>query len=117
MVGQWWPYQICSLRDGGHGSHYGGICGQTGNGVYSILLGSHGHSKEFENVDNGDDIEYCGKLGQDSALSWSTNVLLESTKKNHAIRVFRSSALPSTNKYRPRKGSRYGLYRIVSARC
>lgn len=117
VVGQWWPYQICSLRDGGHGLMCGGVYGQTGHGVYSILLGRQRFPKEFQNVDHGDEVEYCGRVGQDGVLSWSTKILLESTGKNHAIRVFRSSTLSGRSKYRPERGIRYdGLYRIVSAR-
>lgn len=90
-VGQWWPYQICSLRDGGHGSMNGGVYGQVGNGVYLILLGSGRHCKEFKDVDDGDRIAYCGKLGKDGALSGSTKLLLESYDKKHEIRVLESS--------------------------
>lgn len=39
--GQWWPLQICTIRDGAHGSFEGGIYGKPGAGTsfVSILFG------------------------------------------------------------------------------
>ncbi|MCJ1468714.1 hypothetical protein MMC07_007344 [Pseudocyphellaria aurata] len=115
VVGQWWPFQICSRRDGGHGSLNGGIYGQRGDGAYSVLLGSR--STKFQDVDKGDVIEYCGAMGKNGDPSWSTQLLRESFEKKFAVRVFRSYRLPRANVYRPSEGVRYdGLYRLVSAR-
>ena len=41
-VGQWWPLQICAVRDGAHGARMGGISGTEGTGVYSVVIsGKH----------------------------------------------------------------------------
>ena len=37
-IGQWWPFQICALRDGAHGSLMAGIAGGETEGAFSILV-------------------------------------------------------------------------------
>lgn len=37
-VGQWWPFQICALRDGAHGSMMSGIAGGENEGAFSIVV-------------------------------------------------------------------------------
>lgn len=37
-VGQWWPFQICALRDGAHGSMMAGIAGGENEGAFSIVV-------------------------------------------------------------------------------
>lgn len=39
-VGDWWPLQLCALRDGAHGSAQGGIAGSATTGAYSIIVSS-----------------------------------------------------------------------------
>ena len=39
-VGDWWPLQLCALRDGAHGSAQGGIAGSAITGAYSIIVSS-----------------------------------------------------------------------------
>jgi hypothetical protein len=43
--GQWWPFQICALRDGAHGSIQGGISGSKGDGAFSCILSGGVDSK------------------------------------------------------------------------
>ena len=43
-VGDWWPYRICALRDGAHGSSQGGISGNEKFGARSIMAGGK-HTK------------------------------------------------------------------------
>lgn len=38
-VGEWWPFHICALRDGAHGSAMGGIAGSSRDGAKSIVIG------------------------------------------------------------------------------
>lgn len=38
VVGQWWPMQICALRDGAHGMRMAGIAGSQTTGVHSIVV-------------------------------------------------------------------------------
>lgn len=38
VVGQWWPYRICALRDGAHGATQGGIAGSAKTGAYSVVV-------------------------------------------------------------------------------
>ncbi|KAG6999643.1 protein CSN12 [Physcia stellaris] len=86
--GQWWPLQICLLRDGAHGAIEGGICGKPGGVAYSVIVT---HS-EYADVDKGNLIEYCG-----------------------VRHLFESSDLRQVNgTYLPKKGIRYdGLYDVT----
>jgi hypothetical protein len=37
-IGDWWPMQICALRDGAHGVKMGGIAGTADEGAISIVV-------------------------------------------------------------------------------
>ena len=88
-----------------------GIHGQAGKGAYSIVMSGGGYS----DVDNGDDITYCGTAGTNGTPSAGTILLKESQDLYSPVRVLRSFALPTSNRYRPIKGLRYdGLYNVVS---
>ena len=107
--GQWWPLQICLLRDGGHGAIEGGISGKPGGVAYSVIVTNSGYS----DVDNGDKIEYCGTSGHDKKPTAQTKMLLESAKRHTPVRVFRSASTKSGT-YLPKKGIRYdGLYDVT----
>lgn len=110
--GQWWPNQICTLRDGAHGQIEAGIhyLEPEAEAVSIVLSGN----PKYKDVDNGDYIEYWSTEGLEGRSSKPTRGLLKSYKEKTPIRVLRSSGLPATNKYRPEKGYRYdGLYRIT----
>ncbi len=108
--GQWWPLQICAMRDGAHGEIEGGIHGKRGEGAFSIVLSGGGYS----DVDEGDVIKYCGTSGAEEKASVGTECLKESFNSGQEIRVLRSSSLSRNNPYRPPKGLRYdGVYEIV----
>lgn len=109
--GQWWPLQICTIRDGAHGTPEGGIYGQPKKGAYSIVLSGGGYS----DVDEGDYVKYCGTSGEADKPTAFTERMLESAKLKNPIRVLRSAALAGKHsKYRPSKGLRYdGLYEIT----
>ncbi|MCJ1394159.1 hypothetical protein MMC18_007037 [Xylographa bjoerkii] len=105
------PLQICALRDGAHGEMEAGIHGQAGKGAYSIVMSSGGYS----DVDNGDNITYCGTAGAKMTPTAATILLKESRDLRSPVRVLRSFALPTSNQYRPAKGLRYdGLYDVIS---
>ncbi|KAI9829988.1 MAG: hypothetical protein M1826_005161 [Phylliscum demangeonii] len=109
--GQWWPMQICAMRDGAHGEIEAGIHGHDGRGAFSVILSSGG----YDDRDDGDRIRYCGTSGSAGKPSAGTKHLIDSHERGQAVRVLRSAALPSANRYRPRKGVRYdGLYDIVA---
>ncbi|KAL7270358.1 hypothetical protein RUND412_006938 [Rhizina undulata] len=125
-LGQWWPYQICALRDGAHRSLRGGIYGQLGHGCYSIILS--GGEYDDEDKDKGDVIWYSGSHGGDVAKlahetlkkkgkltavkSNNTRYLFKSKDQKTPIRVIRSSKV--IGKYAPKEGLRYdGLYTIT----
>ncbi|CAN9099785.1 hypothetical protein CC77DRAFT_1025344 [Alternaria alternata] len=112
VQGQWWPTQLCTVRDGAHGSAQGGIYGEKERGAYSIVLsGGNG----YQDVDNGDVIDYSGTPGKNSTPTENTIHLLKSADLGNQIRVVRSAQLNKKNKYRPELGLRYdGLYRVTS---
>lgn len=110
-IGQWWPMQLCAMRDGAHGETEAGIHGKTDQGAFSIVVSGGGYS----NIDNGDTLEYCGTSGSKSYPTTNTNHMLKSFRDGNQIRVLRSSSLRADNPYRPAKGLRYdGLYIIDS---
>ena len=107
--GQWWPLQICLLRDGAHGAIEGGICGKPGGVAYSVIVT---HS-EYADVDKGNLIEYCGTSGHHKMPTPQTKMLLESVRRQTPVRVFRSSS-KVCGIYLPSKGIRYdGLYDVT----
>ena len=109
--GQWWPLQICALRDGAHGDIEGGISGMPGLGACSIVVSGGGYA----NIDEGTILKYCGTSGKNGEPSAGTKLLKESFDKENDIRVLRSASLNPKNPFRPSKGLRYdGLYKITS---
>ncbi|KAF2259540.1 hypothetical protein CC78DRAFT_475257 [Lojkania enalia] len=113
VMGQWWPTQLCTMRDGAHGSAQGGISGDKGKGAYSIVLsGGHNYSDE----DSGEDIWYAGTEGKDFLPTENTLRMIESCDViKEPVRVIRSHNLDKSNPYRPKGGFRYdGLYDVVA---
>ena len=110
QVGQWWPIQLCTLRDGAHGSAEGGIHGPSLQGAYSIVMSAGGYA----DVDEGDKVLYCGTSGSaDGQPSAGTNQLKLSMAAKIPVRLIRSHKLKSI--YSPSHGLRYdGLYEIVN---
>ncbi|KAL9614224.1 MAG: hypothetical protein Q9167_001312 [Letrouitia subvulpina] len=110
--GQWWPLQICTIRDGAHGCLEGGIYGKPGAGAFSIVLSSGG----YKDIDNGNVIKYCGTAGKEGEVSAGTKRLMESHQLENEIRVLRNSAMSAIHSaYRPEKGIRFdGMYTITS---
>lgn len=115
VIGQWWPTQLCTVRDGAHGSAQGGIWGERGLGTYSIVMSGGGG---YNDVDEGDEIWYTGTDGKDGNPTENTTRMIETAEEIHQpVRVIRSSNLAKKNKYRPVRGFRYdGLYYIVGYR-
>ncbi|KAF2017914.1 hypothetical protein BU24DRAFT_449484 [Aaosphaeria arxii CBS 175.79] len=107
--GQWWPNQLCLVRDGAHGSAQGGIYGAKDKGAYSIVV-----SGKYKDNDQGYELFYMGTDGKDEIASENTNRLVESVRFKNPVRVIRSSKLGPENPYRPTHGYRYdGLYDVV----
>ncbi|KAL2039354.1 hypothetical protein N7G274_008022 [Stereocaulon virgatum] len=110
-IGQWWPMQLCAMRDGAHGEMEAGIHGKIEQGAFSIVVSGAG----YLNIDNGNSLEYCGTSGSKGFPTTSTLHMLKSFKDGKQIRVLRSSSLGADNPYRPAMGLRYdGLYQIDS---
>ncbi|KAI4196420.1 MAG: hypothetical protein LQ350_006565 [Teloschistes chrysophthalmus] len=108
--GQWWPRQICAVRDGAHGALVDGIFGASGQGAYSVVMSGTGYS----DVDEGDVVKYCGTSGHADGPTRSTRRMMESRTSGNPVRVLRSHKLHST--FRPSVGLRYdGLYRVIDS--
>ena len=45
-VGNWWPKQICAIKNGAHGAKISGILGHSDNGVFLIVVQADGRTKE-----------------------------------------------------------------------
>lgn len=112
VLGQWWPTQLCTVRDGAHGSAQGGIFGEKGKGAYSIVLSGGNH---YGDVDEGEEILYRGTDSADSTPTDNTTHMIQSCDDIHEpVRVIRSWNLGKKNPYRPMRGFRYdGLYDVV----
>ncbi|KAL8700882.1 MAG: hypothetical protein Q9201_005202 [Fulgogasparrea decipioides] len=110
--GQWWPFQICAVRDGAHGSFEAGIYGEVGKGAYSIVLGG----AKYSDIDEGNVIQYCGTSGAKDKPTLSTKRMLESRRLGNEVRVLRSSGMSKNkSRYRPKEGLRYdGVYTVVA---
>lgn len=110
--GQWWPYQICAIRDGAHGDSEAGISGVTGKGAFSVIVGSSGYA----DIDNGDEIKYCGTLGSLGQPTARTKLLIDAHRLHNPLRVLRSGTTGKKHSvYQPVIGLRYdGLYQITN---
>ena len=111
-VGDWWPYQICALRDGAHGSLMGGIAGTKDKGCYSVIISGGGG---YEDRDLGDTVWYTGsgEPGTDGIqpLTNASQSLITSRYAKLPVRVIRTSK--AEGPYRPSSGLRYdGLYDV-----
>lgn len=121
--GQWWPTQLCTVRDGAHNSAQGGISGRDGEGAYSIVVSG---DPRYPDIDEGDRLLYCGTDADTdgSAPKVNTQHMIESVNRykkdpsntSFPIRVFRSQH--AKNKaLAPSHGFRYdGLYDAVNYR-
>lgn len=132
-------------RDGAHGPPIAGIAGTIEGGARSIVMGCHGpETNTYADRDAGDTIYYMGtalpRKDEDKERTNvkdpvvypecqvipsstgahptnSTTAMMKSYQTGRPVRVFRGSALPEVNEYRPPEGYRYdGLYRVVSWR-
>ncbi|KAF2483477.1 PUA-like domain-containing protein [Neohortaea acidophila] len=115
LNGQWWPLQICALRDGAHGSSQGGIHGRNDDCAYSVIMsgGTDSTGKKYPDVDDGDEVLYCGTDSVNGKIAEATSHLIRSAEKKKPVRLLRSSNLGS--QYAPEAGFRYdGLYDVVS---
>lgn len=131
-VGDWWPFQVCTLRDGAHGSAQGGIAGGSMDGAKSIVVGGKSSAillsifkanhtvggYEGMDIDEGDTIYFSGSNSHENEdptvpfISNNTKALQRSHQDKRAIRVLRSQKNKSS--YAPSAGFRYdGLYKIV----
>ncbi|KAL7267701.1 hypothetical protein RUND412_009699 [Rhizina undulata] len=124
-IGDWWPYQICALRDGAHGSRMGGIHGRIADGAFSIVVSG---AYDDNDRDRGDVIYYSGSRGGEedklrhetssdpnpgAILSRSTKSLIVSYSTQKPVRVLRS--FQCNSRWSPSAGIRYdGLYKVLS---
>jgi hypothetical protein len=112
-VGQWWPLQICALRDGAHGARMGGISGRKDDGAYSVVI-SGGGSNTYEDRDLGDTVWYTGSGGHgaDQPVTNVNQALMTSCNTRRPVRVIRTAKADSD--FAPSSGLRYdGLYDVV----
>lgn len=111
VAGQWWPTQLCAVRDGAHGSSQGGIFGDKIEGAYSVVLSA---GAAYDDIDAGDVVQYSGTKSASSTPTDNTRALLASRALGNPIRVIRSAQLGPQNRFRPHRGLRYdGLYVVT----
>jgi hypothetical protein len=121
--GQWWPNQICTMRDGAHGSSQGGIAGSAGRGAWSITFSSRSQytNAQHGDLDDGNEIWYMGtpdEKGLGGHPTTATQHMIDAHLNQKEVRVIRSHR--ETNKqgrptpFTPEIGYRYdGLYKVV----
>ncbi|KAF9635753.1 SRA-YDG domain-containing protein [Lasiodiplodia theobromae] len=109
--GQWWPTQLCTVRDGAHGSTQGGIYATKGKPAFSIVLSGGNH---YSDRDEGEEIWYSGTDGKDGKPSENTQSLMLNISAGKPVRVIRSHNL-TAGVHRPPRGFRYdGCYEVLS---
>ncbi|KAG9599441.1 hypothetical protein KCU77_g3621, partial [Aureobasidium melanogenum] len=112
--GQWWPTQLCAVRDGAHSATVAGICGRIGEGAFSCVMSGG----SYPNIDIGNEVWYYGTESDDpSRPTDSTQHMIESCKSKTPVRVLRASKMitEGPNDYKPAEGMRFdGLYKVVS---
>lgn len=114
-VGAWWPFQICALRDGAHGSRMGGIHGR-GDGAYSVVISG---AYDDSDTDFGDTVYYSGSRGaaepgikKEAVLTNASKSLMMSKTRGRPVRLLRASK--GNSAFAPKVGIRYdGLYRVM----
>lgn len=115
--GQWWPTQLCTVRDGAHGSTQGGIYAVKGKPAYSIIVSG---GSQYNDRDEGDELWYSGTYAgihsSDGKYSDNTQSLILSVEEKKPVRVIRSHNMHKRDgRFRPLRGFRYdGLYDVVS---
>ncbi|KAF2091260.1 hypothetical protein K490DRAFT_54154 [Saccharata proteae CBS 121410] len=108
--GQWWPTQLCTVRDGAHGATQGGIFASQGKPAYSVVVAGGGGYKD---VDEGEDIWYSGTDSKDGKVTENTASLIENVKNKVPVRVIRSQNGKNPT-FRPTFGYRYdGVYDVL----
>lgn len=141
ISGETWIYQVCILRDGGHGDTEAGISGIKGRGATSLILSDPENSESYADIDQGDKVQYVSNVGSETAPHSRTEFLIASYEwyilrqtmkreeedqkekvrsdveaEDRPVRLFRSWRLPEVNRLRPKEGFRYdGLYDVVAS--
>lgn len=109
LNGQWWPSQLCAVRDGAHNSSIAGISGNECDGAWSVIVAV------APNIDQGDEIWYCGTGGRNGEKTAATALMFENITSKQPVRVVRSSK-GKGSQYRPAQGYRYdGLYDVLGS--
>ncbi|KAK8180812.1 PUA-like domain-containing protein [Phyllosticta citribraziliensis] len=110
--GQWWPTQLCTVRDGAHGSTQGGIYSVKGKAAFSIIVSG---GSQYNDRDEGHELRYSGTNSTDGKYTENTQSLILSVEDKKPVRVIRSHNIhKGASKYRPARGFRYdGLYDVV----
>jgi hypothetical protein len=106
-IGDWWPRQICMVRDGAHGSFMGGIAGKVKVGAYSVLIAG---ALDYAGEDSGDIVMYTGSGDSrhaDRPMTKSNEALRTRNSRQTPVRVFRSSK--ERSKFAPSQGYRSGM--------
>lgn len=116
LVGDWWPFQICALRDGAHGSLMSGIAGTMDTFAFSIVIS--GKYADLD-IDCGNVVLYSDSKAKENTnakrpnVSGSTEAMRRSHRLGKPLRVLRSAGLESN--WAPAVGLRYdGLYMITA---
>lgn len=117
-VGDCWPYMICLVRDGVHGSPQGGIYGTEVSGAYSVVALGNSAYGEMDK-DSGSILFYSGSGSLENTdpdhakETQGTKALQTSALKKQAVRVIRGKN--KDRKASPKAGFRYdGLYKVVA---
>jgi hypothetical protein len=110
FIGQWWPLQICAVRDGAHGLIEASVGTNNGRAV-SVIIGGG----VYANEDHLEYVWYCGPPGRNGSLSAASRALETGILSGQPVRVLRSAG--ARTPYSPAVGLRYdGLYNVVEGK-
>ena len=113
QVGQWWPMQICLVRDGGHGSSQGGIYGNEATGAFSVTVS--GNYSDLDHDESYSRLLYSAPRAPDGDAgvnkdSMGLKALRGSIATRQPFRLFRGA---SKEPHAPTVGYRYdGLFEV-----
>ena len=110
--GQWWPSQLCAMRDGAHNATVAGICGNSIGAFSCVMSGG-----SYPNIDRGEEVWYYGTESEDPTRPTdSTQYMINSSRSHEPVRLLRASKMTTegSNDFRPAEGLRYdGVYEVV----
>ncbi|KAL2027707.1 hypothetical protein VTO58DRAFT_110395 [Aureobasidium pullulans] len=76
--GQWWPSQLCAMRDGAHNATVTGICGNSIGAFSCVMSGG-----SYPNIDRGEEVWYYGTESEDPTRPTDSTQYMINSSRSH----------------------------------